>query len=394
MPAGKFAGRLPERPRGRTIVLGAGKGAAAMAAAFEDAWDAPCEGLVVTRYDHGAPTRMIEVAEAGHPVPDDNGVKTARRILALAESAGPDDLVVALMSGGASSLLALPAPGITLERKQALTRQLLASGCPIGELNRFRMALSAIKGGRLAKAAAPAAVVTYVISDVPGDDPALVGSGPTIVQDVSAKAALAIAERYGIEIDADLRGTILANEITGALPPSPVHVIATPMQALNAAAEQARSLGLHPLILGDRIEGEAREVAKVLAGIALSCRHDGTPASAPLVILSGGETTVTVRGDGKGGRNAEFLLSLSEMLSQHGGFAALAADTDGIDGIETNAGAWFGAQSTETAGRLGLSPGEFLARNDAYSFFARLGTLIETGPTRTNVNDFRAIIVR
>lgn len=373
-------------------MLAAGKGAAAMAAAFEQAWQAPCEGLAVTRYGHKEATRYVEVVEAGHPVPDENGVATAQRFLDIARGATSNDLVVMLISGGASSLLSLPADGVALAEKQALTRKLLASGCPISELNRFRIALSAIKGGRLAAAIGDARLVTYAISDVPGDDPALIGSGPTVYQPVAADDALAIARRYDLDTSASVRDAIKANAIAAPLARSTIEIVAKPTQSLEAAAEHARKLGLAPLILGDRIEGEAREVAKVLGGMALACHSDGYPARPPAVLLSGGETTVTVNGSGRGGRNAEFLLSLFAV--SEGRFSALAADTDGIDGIESNAGAWFDGNLFATASKMGLSPKQFLTDNDAYSFFEKLGSLITTGPTRTNVNDFRAILIR
>ncbi|MFO1185206.1 MAG: DUF4147 domain-containing protein [Bauldia sp.] len=400
-PEGKFAGRLPTPPRGRTIVLGAGKAAASMAAAFEAAYGGPCEGLVVTRYGHRAATRGVEVALAAHPVPDAAGRAAAERILAAAKGAGPDDLVVFLISGGASALLTLPADGITLAEKQTITRALLASGAPIGAMNRVRKALSAIKGGRLAEAVAPARLVTYAISDIPGDDVGLIGSGPTIGVPPPPPEVFAILAEYKIEIPANVRRAIEANAARAVRPAEgAVHLLAAPMAALRAAAARARALGLTPLILGDAIEGEAREVGRVMAGIAQSVRRHGEPLAPPAVLLSGGETTVTVRGGGRGGRNAEFLLALKAALAGDpaaGSIAALACDTDGIDGSEDNAGAWFGDARPLTPGEVDADRAAMaahLARNDAYSYFANAGLAVVTGPTLTNVNDFRAVLVR
>ncbi|WP_279480653.1 glycerate kinase [Aureimonas sp. SK2] len=394
MPAGRFDGRLPEPPRGRTIVIGAGKAAASMAAAFEAAWEAPCEGLVVTRYHHAVPTRRIAVVEASHPVPDAAGEDAARRILSLAQGAGVDDLVVVLMSGGASSLLALPAPGVTLADKQAINRALLRSGAPIGEMNTVRKALSAIKGGRLAAAAAPARLVTYAISDVPGDDPGTIGSGPTVPESRGgAERALAILKRYGIAIEPRIAEAIQANAADGSgIDPGAFHMLATPMMALEAAAETARHLGLEAVIWGDAIEGEASAVGAEHAARVLGLRPDR-----PTLFLSGGETTVTVGAGekgGRGGRNSEYLLALAVALGGHPGIAGLACDTDGIDGSETNAGAWFGPSLLADAKAAGIDLAAHLAAHDAYTPFERLGRLVDTGPTFTNVNDFRAILVR
>src|SRR5918993_1401946 len=295
LPDGKFDGRLPERLKGRTVVLGAGKASARMAAAFEEAWartGGTCRGLVVTRYGHAVPTKAVEIVEAAHPVPDEAGLQAAGRILALAQEAGPDDLVVCLMSGGASALLSLPAEGVTLADKQALNRALLKSGAPIGEMNLVRKSLSAIKGGRLAAAAGKAALVTYLISDVPGDDPGSIGSGPTIPERVDPDVALGILRKYGIDVPEHVLQTIKANTIDGAPAGGALHMLATPKMALDAAAAKAREFGLSPLILGDAIEGEAREVGRVMAGIAQSARRHGDPVGVPCVLLSGGETTV------------------------------------------------------------------------------------------------------
>jgi len=397
LPDGKFEGRLPPKPKGRTIVLGAGKASARMAAAFEDAWatiGGASEGLVVTRYGHAVPTRFIEIVEAAHPVPDEAGLDAAGRILSLAQEAGPDDLVVCLISGGASALLSLPVEGVTFADKQAVNRALLKSGAPIGEMNTVRKSLSAIKGGRLAAAVAPAHLVTYLISDVPGDSPASIGSGPTIPERIDPEVALSILGKYGIEVPAHVVQAIRANAVENPVEGGNVHMLATPKMALDAAADKAREFGVVPLILGDAIEGEAREVGRAMAGIARSARMHKTPAAPPCVLLSGGETTVTVRGQGRGGRNAEFLLGLALALRGETGMSAIACDTDGIDGSENNAGAWFDQTMFTAADEMKLDLYAYLAENDAYSAFERLDRLVVTGPTLTNVNDFRAILIR
>jgi hydroxypyruvate reductase len=397
VPDGQFDGRLPHKPRGRTIVLGAGKASARMAAAFEEAWDrvgGTCEGLVVTRYGHAVPTRAIEIVEAAHPVPDEAGLQAAGRILALAREAEPDDLVVCLMSGGASSLLSLPAEGVTLADKQDLNRALLKSGAPIGEMNLVRKSLSAIKGGRLAAAVGEAPLVTYLISDVPGDDPGSIGSGPTIPERVDPDVALAILRKYSIAVPDHVLRTIRSNAVTQPVAGGTVHMLSTPKMALDAAAAKARELGLTPLVLGDALEGEAREVGRVMAGIARSALMHGEPAKAPCVLLSGGETTVTVRGRGRGGRNAEFLLSLALALKDEDRISAISCDTDGIDGSEDNAGAWFDGSLFESARARGIDLASHLDGNDAYTAFAELDRLVVTGPTLTNVNDFRCILIR
>lgn len=397
LPDGQFDGRLPPKPTGRTIVLGAGKASARMAAAFEEAWGrvgGTCEGLVVTRYGHAVPTKAIEIVEAAHPVPDEAGLQAAGRILALAQEAGPDDLVVCLMSGGASALLSLPADGVTLADKQNLNRALLKSGAPIGEMNLVRKSLSAIKGGRLAGAIGRAQLVTYLISDVPGDDPGSIGSGPTIPERVDPDVALGILRKYGIEVPDHVLQTIRSNAVTEPVTGGAVHMLSTPKMALDAAAAKARELGLTPLVLGDALEGEAREVGRVMAGIARSALMHGEPAKAPCVLLSGGETTVTVRGRGRGGRNAEFLLSLALALKDENRISAIACDTDGIDGSEDNAGAWFDGSLFESARAKGIDLASHLDTNDAYTAFARLDRLVMTGPTLTNVNDFRCILIR
>lgn len=391
---------LPPPPRGRTIVLGAGKASAAMAKAVEAHWPGPLEGLVVTRYGHAVPCERVEIVEAAHPVPDAAGREAASRILALAQAAGPDDLVLCLISGGGSSLLALPADGLTLEDKQAVAKALLASGADIGQMNTVRRHLSAIKGGRLAAAAHPAKVVSLLISDVPGDDPAVIASGPTVPDPTTFEDARAILARYGIgpppAVSAHLERAAEETPKPGdrRLVGAETVLIATPQASLEAAAEVARRAGITPLILGDSLEGEAREMGKVLAGLALQVRRHGQPLEAPCVLLSGGETTVTVRGDGgRGGRNTEFLMGLALQLHGLAGVWAIAGDTDGIDGSEDNAGAIVTPDTLERARALGLKPAELLARNDAYGFFQALGDLVVTGPTLTNVNDFRAVLV-
>ncbi|QYF96161.1 glycerate kinase [Massilia sp. PAMC28688] len=392
--------QLPPPPaKGRTIVIGAGKAAAAMARCVEEHWPQPLTGLVVTRYGHGVPCRQIEVIEAAHPVPDGAGVDAAQRILAQVQGLGPDDLVLCLLSGGGSALLALPAPGITLAEKQEISRALLRSGAAIGEINCVRKHLSAIKGGRLALACAPARVATLVVSDVPGDDAAIVASGPTLPDASTCADALAILARYGIAVPASVAGWLAS---AAAETPKPgdlrfaAHgctVVARASDALEAAAAFARAAGITPYILSDAIEGEAREVAKVHAALAREVARRGRPFGAPCVILSGGETSVTVRGNGRGGRNAEFMLALAMALDGQERVYALACDTDGIDGSESNAGAIADPATLARAQALGLDAGALLHNNDAYRFFDTLGELIYTGPTRTNVNDLRAILV-
>ena len=393
---------LPAPPAGRTVVVGAGKAAAAMARAVEDHWRGDAErlsGLVVTRYGHGLPTRRIEVVEASHPAPDAAGQVAAARILDAVRGLTADDLVLVLLSGGGSALLAAPLAGITLEQKRAVTKALLACGASIGEINCVRKHLSAIKGGRLALAAAPARVLTLAISDVPGDELSTIASGPTVPDPTSCADALEIVERYAIDLPPAARE--LLGSGAGETPKSgdlgfarcEAQVIVTAQAVLAAAADAARAQGLTPLVLGDAIEGEAREVARVLAGIALSCADHGVPLAGPCVLLSGGETTVTVRGKGRGGRNAEFLLGLALALNGHPRIHAIAGDTDGIDGSEDNAGALVMADTAARAVAAGIDLRAHLTENDAYGVFAALGDLVVTGPTRTNVNDFRAILI-
>lgn len=398
-PSHVVAPHLPPPPRGRTAVLGAGKAAAAMAQAVEAHWSAPLSGLVVTRYGHGVPCERIEVVEAAHPVPDDSGRKAARRILEEASALGAGDLALCLLSGGASALLALPAPGLTLEDKQATSRALLRSGATITEMNCVRKHLSAVKGGRLAAACAPAAVHTLAISDVPGDDPSTIGSGPTVADATTFADARAVIRRYEIRAPKSVRDFLERAEGETPKPGDPrlagvcTTIVAGAHDALAAAAHRAQRLGLHPVLLGDSIEGEAREVARDHAAAARRVARQGRPASEPTVLLSGGETTVAVHGPGRGGRNTEFLLALALALDGHPRVHALAADTDGIDGTESNAGAVVGPDTLARAAAAGLDAEAFLERNDAFSFFEALGDLVTTGPTRTNVNDFRAVLV-
>ena len=398
-PAMLIAQHLPLPPRGRTVVIGAGKAAARMAEAVEQHWQGELSGLVVTRYAHGAPTSRIEVIEAGHPVPDEAGVRAATRMLELVQGLTEDDLVLCLMSGGGSALLSLPAPGITEEEKRDINRQLLRSGAPIGEMNCVRRHLSAVKGGRLALACHPARVLTLVVSDVPGDDPAVVASGPTVPDGSSGADALAILQQYGIAVSEAARAVLADPALAAPRPDDPrlasneTVVIATAQAALDAAADAARAAGFMPLVLSNSIEGEAREVAIVHAAIARQVIEHGQPLQRPCVILSGGETSVTVRGQGRGGRNAEFLLALAIALRGLKNVHAIACDTDGIDGTEDNAGALLGPDTLARAATNGLDAAAMLRDNDGYSLFAALDDLVVTGPTRTNVNDFRAIVI-
>jgi len=395
-----LARHLPAPPAGRCVVVGAGKSAAVMAAALEDAWpDAPLEGVVVTRYGHAVPTRRIEVLESSHPVPDANGEAAAHRILVAVRNLGPDDLVIALMSGGASALLPLPAPGLALADKQAVNRALLASGATIAEMNCVRKHLSAIKGGRLAAAAAPARVVTLAISDVPGDDFAIIGSGPTVPDPTTFAQARAILAKYGITPSPQVAARLVRDDDEtpkpGSLPHTEARMIATPLMALRAAADTARAAGLAPLILGDALEGESRELGTIMAGIARSVRAHAEPLAPPALLLSGGETTVTIGSGpaGRGGRNTEFLLGLALALAGDSGIWAAAGDTDGIDGTEHAAGAIVTPDTLARARAAGLDPAAILAGHDSYSLFSALGDLIRTGPTLTNVNDLRAILI-
>jgi glycerate 2-kinase len=390
---------LPPDDGGRLIVIGAGKASAAMARAVEDHWSGPLDGLVVTRYGHGVPCQRIEIVEAAHPVPDAAGEAAAARILGKISGLTATDRVLALISGGGSALLAAPAAGIALAEKRAITTALLRSGASIGEMNCVRKHLSAIKGGRLAAAAWPAPVLTLAISDVPGDDPAVIASGPTVADPTTAVDALKVLDFHGIAIPDVLRARLASGALETPKPGDPrlakseFRLVASPRQMLEAAAAEASRLGVTPLILGDAIEGEAREVGKALAGMAISCGRHGFPAKKPCVLLSGGETTVTLKGAGRGGRNTEFLLGLALALDGMPGIHALAADTDGIDGSEDNAGAFVGPDTLARARKLGVDPRQRLAGNDAWGFFAALDDLLVTGPTRTTVNDFRALSI-
>jgi hydroxypyruvate reductase len=386
-------------PNGRTLVIGAGKGAAAMAKAVEDHWEGEIGGLVVTRYGHGADCKKIEVVEAAHPVPDEAGRRAAGRMMEMVQGLTENDLVLCLISGGGSALLALPGEGITLEQKQAVNKALLKSGANISEMNCVRKHFSAIKGGRLALACAPARVVTLLISDVPGDDPGVIASGPTLPDPTTCEQALAILRKYGIEVPDNMLQTLTSGAGETPKPDDPRfarnshHVIATAQQALEAAADVARAAGITPCILSDEMEGEARDVGMVHAALARQVALRGQPFQKPCVIISGGETTVTVRGKGRGGRNAEFLLSFATALNGLPDVHAIACDTDGIDGSEDNAGAIYQPDSVSRAEQLGKRARAMLDNNDGYGFFDALGDLVVTGPTRTNVNDFRAILI-
>jgi glycerate 2-kinase len=398
-PAVCIPPHLPESPRGRLIVVGAGKASAAMASVVEDNWQGPLSGLVVTRYGYAVPCRHIEIVEAAHPVPDAAGMRAAQRILDLVGNLHEDDLVLCLISGGGSALMPLPAQGLTLEMKQHVSRALLGSGATISEMNCVRRHLSAIKGGRLGAACFPAQVLTLLISDVPGDRPVDIASGPTVADPTTSADALNIVRRYGIEVPREVLEHLESGRGESVKPGDPrlkdakVRTIATPQMALEAAASVARASGVAAHILSDAIEGEARDVGKVLAGMALQVAARDQPFSAPCILLSGGETTVTVRGSGRGGRNVEFLLSLAIALEGHGRIHALAGDTDGVDGQEEIAGAYMSPDSLARARALGLKPRDMLADNDAHRFFTALGDSVVTGPTLTNVNDFRAILI-
>ncbi len=390
---------LPPPPKGRTVVVGAGKASAAMARVLEEHWRGDLSGIVVTQYGYGADCARIEIVEAAHPVPDAAGAEAARRILASVTGLGADDLVICLISGGGSALMPLPPDGLDLADKIAVNRALLRCGATISEMNCVRKHLSAVKGGRLAAAAAPARILTLAISDVPGDDPAVIASGPTVPDPTTFADARAVLARHGVTPPPAVRAHL---EQAAQETPKPGDsrfadgdyiTVATPQASLMAAAAMARAAGVAPIVLGDAIEGEARDVALVHAGIARQVARHGQPASPPAVLLSGGETTVTLRGRGRGGRNAEFALALAIALDGAAGIAAIACDTDGIDGSEDNAGALVLPDSLARAAAAGLNPRELLADNDAHGFFAAIGDLVMTGPTFTNVNDFRAILI-
>ncbi len=388
-----------ELGRGRLVVIGAGKASAAMARAVEDAWDGPLAGFVITRYGYNVPCQRIEIVEAAHPVPDAAGLAAAQRMMAFVKGLSADDVVLCLISGGGSSLMPLPIDGLTLEHKQAVNRALLASGATISEMNCVRRHLSAIKGGRLAAACHPARVITLLLSDVPGDHPVDIASGPTVADPTTCADALAIVDRYRIDLPPEVRAVLTSGRGESVKPGdarlarNEVRMIATPQMALEAAARVAEAAGYRAHILGDAIEGEARDVGKVLAAMALQVAERGQPFTAPCVLLSGGETTVTVRGSGRGGRNVECLLSLAATLGGHARIHALMGDTDGVDGMEEIAGAVAGPDTLARAWALGMPVLAYLANNDGHSYFGALGDAVITGPTLTNVNDFRAILI-
>ncbi|MEM9967645.1 MAG: glycerate kinase [Pseudomonadota bacterium] len=394
-PMTALQGKLPARPKGRTVVVGAGKGAAQLAHAFEKLWAAPCEGAVVTRYGYGKVCNNIEILEAAHPVPDAAGLKAAHRMKELVGPLGPEDLVVALICGGGSSLLPAPPDGISLADLQELNRILLASGAPISVMNDIRKCFSTINGGRLAALAAPARVCTFIVSDVPGDMPNEVASGPTVAGRPTLSAVRDLVAAYRIRLPAACQAYLdqANDEPHPDLARTETHIIGSSALSLKAAAQAADSSGIATWVLSDRIEGEAREVAKVHAAIAQQVQDSCFPLAPPCVLLSGGETTVTLRHDGRGGRNSEFQLSLALALEGTSGIHALAADTDGIDGSEDNAGAFVDSETTIRMRQAGLDPVSYLNKNDSYTAFAKLGDLFITGPTGTNVNDFRAILI-
>ena len=396
-PMRTIAQHLPAKPKGRVVVIGAGKASARMAEAVEATWG-PCEGLVITRYGYGRPCRGIEIVEAAHPVPDAAGQAATARMLDLVSGLGPDDFVLALISGGASALLIAPAEGVTLAEKQAVNAALLASGAPIDRMNTLRKHLSRVKGGQLAAAAYPASMLTLMISDVPGDDPAFIGSGPTVPDASTAAQARDVLDRWKIDVPASVNAALARP--TGVMPPGDPRlsrvenrIIAAPAQSLQAAAEIGRAAGCNVRILGDALEGEARDVAAKQADLALSLHNSMPKGARPILLLSGGELTVTRRGDGIGGPNAEFSLALAAALNGTDGIYAIACDTDGVDGAAEVAGAIIGPDTLTRAKAAGIDPAAALANNDSHTFFAAIGGQVVTGPTLTNVNDFRAILI-
>lgn len=399
-PKKAIAAHLPEKPKGRTVVIGAGKGAAQLAAAFEDLWGEPVEGTVITRYGYACETQNVKVLEAAHPVPDAAGIAASEALFEQVQGLTEEDLVVALVCGGGSALLAAPAAGLSFADEVTLNEALLASGAPIGAMNAVRKQVSAIKGGRLAAACAPARVISLVVSDVPGDDPAQVASGPTVPDAVGRAEALKAVADYGITLPPAIAAHLADAPEDAPVPDDPrfarneVHVIASAAISLEAASAKAEAAGWPSVILSDAIEGEAREVAKMHGAMTREVVRRGRPFTAPLVMLSGGETTVTIRGKGgRGGRNSEFLLSLAMELDGVTGVTALAADTDGIDGSEDNAGAFADGGTVAAMRGAGVDPAQSLAGNDAYTAFDAVGEIFAPGPTGTNVNDFRAILI-
>ena len=395
-PEGKFR-NLPQKPKGKLIVLGAGKAGASMAQEFENTYDGPLEGLVVTRYGHYTKTKFIKIVEASHPEPDKNGLLASKKIFELATQSSKDDHVVFLISGGASSLLTLPAKGVSFEEKQRINKELLRCGAPIDEMNIVRRSLSQIKGGRLAQAIYPAKLTTYMISDIPGDDPAYIGSGPTIQANGLNKDSIKILEKYKISINNQLNDIIIKNTLP-KLNKSPEYMIATPMMALKKAAEEAKKQDFIPVIISDSLEGESKIEGKKMAELAMKIKkekkYQDINLQKPILLLSGGETTVTVKGNGKGGRNTEFMLSMAIHLKNTNGINCLAIDTDGIDGVEDNAGAYISEETLKKAFIKKLNPINYLNANNSYEFFEKIDDLIFTSPTLTNVNDFRAVLVQ
>jgi glycerate 2-kinase len=396
MPKDKFK-TLPLKPKGKLLVIGAGKAAASMAKEFEDSYnDGPIEGIVITRYGHSTKTKFIEVVEASHPEPDKIGLIASKKLFDLAKKADKDDHVIFLISGGASSLLTLPADGINFEEKQRINKELLISGAPIDQMNIVRRALSKIKGGRLAEAIYPAKLSTYMISDIPGDDPSYIGSGPTIQANGSNNDALKILNDYKIDISENLKEIIIKNQLPKILN-SPTYMLANPMMALKSAYDEAAKFGYKPIIISDSLEGEARVEGQKMADLAIKIKKEkkfkNIDLKQPILLLSGGETTVTVKGNGKGGRNTEFMLSMAIHLNEASGITALSIDSDGIDGVEDNAGAFISDVTLRKAKSKNLMPQKFLDNNDSYSFFQKIDDLIFTNPTLTNVNDFRAVLI-
>ena len=394
-PKDKFK-KVPTRPEGKLIVIGAGKAAASMAREFENNYEGPIEGLVITRYGHSTKTKFVKVIEAAHPEPDANGLLASKRIFNIATNSSEKDHVVFLISGGASSLLTLPLNGISFEEKQRINKELLISGAPIDEMNIVRRSLSQLKGGRLAKAIFPAQLTTYMISDIPGDDPAYIGSGPTIQANGSNQDSIAILENYKIAISDKIKKIIYKNTLPQLIK-SPQYMLANPIMALKSAASVAEKEGYIPIILSDSLEGEAKIEGKKMAELAIKIsnekKYKNISLSKPILLLSGGETTVKVTGNGKGGRNTEFMLSMAITLDKAKNISALAVDTDGIDGIEDNAGAYISDETLKKAIFKKVNPQTYLNKNDSYSFFKKINDLIFTSPTLTNVNDFRAVLI-